>query len=63
MSRLVSIDKLSAKQRAKLVAASEAARPSEEYRIQFAALAQRRRCAINIGRESARRGPVGPRGV
>jgi hypothetical protein len=42
MSRLVSIDKLSAEQRAKLVAASQEARPSEEYRIQFAALAQRR---------------------
>jgi hypothetical protein len=39
---LVSIDKLTAEQRAGLVAASQEARPSEEYRIQFAALAQRR---------------------
>jgi hypothetical protein len=39
---LVSIDKLTAEQRAGLVAASREARPSEEYRIQFAALAQRR---------------------
>jgi hypothetical protein len=42
MSRLVSIDKLSAEQCAQLVVASQKARPSEEYRIQFAALAQRR---------------------
>jgi hypothetical protein len=42
MTRLVSIDMLSAEQRAKLVAPSQKARPSEEYRIQFAALAQRR---------------------
>jgi hypothetical protein len=42
ISRLVSIDKLTAEQRANLVAASQEARPSEEYRIQFAALALRR---------------------
>jgi hypothetical protein len=39
---LVSIDKLTAEQRAGLVVASREARPSEEYRIQFAALAQLR---------------------
>jgi hypothetical protein len=42
MRHLVSIDRLSVEQRAKLVAASQEARPSEEYRIRFAALAQRR---------------------
>jgi hypothetical protein len=42
VARLVSIDMLSAEERAKLVAASQDARPSEEYRVQFAALAQRR---------------------
>jgi hypothetical protein len=42
VTRLVSIDMLSAEQRAKLVGASQKARPHEEYRVQFAALAQRR---------------------
>jgi hypothetical protein len=41
ITRPVSIDMLSAEQRAQLAAASQEARPSEEYRIQFAALAQR----------------------
>jgi hypothetical protein len=42
ITRLVGIDMLSAEQRTQLAAASREARPSEEYRIQFAALAQRR---------------------